>query len=120
MPGSHKNFQEDIFEQVKERFSENPNVKLIRGIVPIILEQIAENPIALLLIDLKSFEPELAALYFFYDRLEPSTIIYFDDYGWNYPKYRGVVDGFFSDRPEFLLHFPSGNSIVIKNKCSNW
>jgi len=114
MPGSHKNFKEDIFEQVKERFSKYPNVKLIRGIVPNILEQIPKNPIALLLIDLNSFEPELAALNFFYDRLEPGAIIYFDDYGWNYPKLREAVNGFFSDKPESLLHFPSGNSIVIK------
>jgi hypothetical protein len=44
----------------------------------------------------------------------PGGIIYFDDYGWGYPDLREVVDEFFYDKPESLLHFPSGNSIVVK------
>jgi len=43
-----------------------------------------------------------------------SGIIYFDDYGWGYPKLRKTVDEFFKDKPETLLHSPSGNSIVVK------
>lgn len=44
----------------------------------------------------------------------PGGIIYFDDYGWDYPELRHVVDKFFADKKESLLHFPSGNSIVVK------
>jgi hypothetical protein len=58
--------------------------------------------------------PELAALNFFYPKMVKGGVIYFDDYGWGYPELRKVVDEFFSDKPETLLHFPSGNSIVIK------
>ena len=41
-------------------------------------------------------------------------MIYFDDYGWDYPELVEVVNKFFADKPETLLHFPSGNSIVVK------
>jgi hypothetical protein len=59
-------------------------------------------------------EPERAALEYFYDRVVSGGVIYFDDYGWGYPELRKVVDNFFADKPEELLHFPSGNSIVVK------
>ena len=63
---------------------------------------------------MNSSEPELATLERFYDRMVPGGIIYFDDYGWQFPELRRVVNLFFKDKPEKLLHFPSGNSIVVK------
>ena len=63
---------------------------------------------------MNSSEPELETLKYFYKKLVKGGIIYFDDYGWSYPELRKVVDEFFSDKPETLLHFPSGNSIVVK------
>ena len=69
---------------------------------------------AFLSIDMNSSEPELAALEYFYDKMVPNGIIYFDDYGWGFPDLRRVIDNFLVDKPEKLLHFPSGNSILIK------
>jgi O-methyltransferase len=114
LPGSHKNYQADIFNQVEARFSMYPKVKLIRGLVPTVLDQVASEKIAYLSIDMNGSLPELAALNFFYPKMVKGGIIYFDDYGWPYPELRKVVDEFFSDKPETLLHFPSGNSIVVK------
>ena len=114
LPGSHKNYQVDVFSQVESRFSMYPSVKLVRGAVPTVLEQIPSTKIAYLSLDMNGGLPELAALKFFYPKIVKGGIIYFDDYGWNYPELRKVVDDFFSDKPETLLHFPSGNSIVIK------
>ena len=82
--------------------------------MPTVLEQIPSTKIAYLSLDMNGGLPELAALKFFYPKIVKGGIIYFDDYGWNYPELRKVVDDFFSDKPETLLHFPSGNSIVIK------
>ena len=73
-----------------------------------------QSKIAYLAIDMNSSEPELETLKYFYKKLVNGGIIYFDDYGWEYPELRKVVDEFFSDKPETLLHFPSGNSIVVK------
>jgi len=58
---------------------------------------------------------ERATLEKYYDKMVKGGIIYFDDYGFGmYAKLRATVDEFFSDKPETLLHFPGGNSIVIK------
>ncbi len=111
---NHKNYQEDIFGQVEARFSMYPSVNLVRGLVPTVLQQIPSTKIAYLALDMNGSLPELAALDFFYPKMVKGGIIYFDDYGWNYPELRKVVDEFFSDKPETLLHFPSGNSIVVK------
>jgi hypothetical protein len=116
MTGSHldKSYQEDIFDVVSNRFSKYPNVNLIRGLVPEVLPRIPVQKIAYLAIDMNGSEPERAALEYFYDKVVSGGVIYFDDYGWGYPELRKVVDNFFANKPEELLHFPSGNSIVVK------
>jgi len=116
MPGSHAgaNYQEDIYDIVKKRFAKWPNVSLIRGLVPEALFRIPSQKVAYLSIDMNGSEPEKAALEYFYEKIVPGGVIYFDDYGWGYPELRYVVNEFFADKKESLLHFPSGNSIVVK------
>lgn len=116
MPGSHANpnYQEDIYDIVKKRFSKWPNVSLVRGLVPEALSRIPSQKVAYLSIDMNGSEPEKAALEFFYGKIVPGGVIYFDDYGWDFPELKDVVNKFFADKPESLLHFPSGNSIVVK------
>lgn len=117
-PGSHPhpNYQKDIFENVTKRFSTNSNIKLIRGIVPDVLDKITSTKIAYLAIDMNSYKPELATLEYFYPKLIQGGVIYLDDYGWHgYEKLREVVDKFFENKPDKLLHFPSGNSIIVKS-----
>jgi len=116
MPGSHpsENYQEDIFHVVQQRFQPYKNVEIVRGLVPEILPSIPAQRVAYLAIDMNGSVPERAALEYFYDKLSPGAFVYFDDYGWSYPELRQTVDEFLSDKPESLLHFPSGNSIFIK------
>ena len=114
--GSHPNpnYQEDIFDLVKNRFSMYPNVHLVRGLVPKVLEQVPTTKVAYLAIDMNGSVAELAALEFFYEKMVSGGVIYLDDYGWGYPDLRRVVNNFLADKPESLLHFPSGNSIIVK------
>lgn len=116
MTGSHPSldYQEDIINVVQERFQHYKNVEIIRGVVPEILPSIPVQRVAYLAIDMNGSIPERAALEYFYDKLSPGAFVYFDDYGWGYPELRQTVDEFLSDKPERLLHFPSGNSIFIK------
>jgi O-methyltransferase len=117
MIGSHKDvaYQEDIFEYVKKGFLKWPNVELIRGVVPEVFETITlPEQISYLGIDMNGGDAELAALKVLYPRMVKGGIIYFDDYGWKYPYLREVVDGYFYDKPEKLIHFPGGNSLIIK------
>ena len=110
----HENYKTDMFSVVQERFRLYPNVELIRGCVPDILEKVPVTSISYLAIDMNGYFAERKTLEKYYDMVVPGGIIYFDDYGWGYPKLRETVDDFFSDKPEKLLHFPSGNSIVVK------
>ena len=115
-PGSHPNpkYQEDIYDLVKSRFSVYPYVHLLRGLVPKVLEQVRSTKVAYLAIDMNGSVAELAALEFFYEKMVSGGVIYLDDYGWGFPELRRVVDDFLADKRESLLHFPSGNSIIVK------
>jgi hypothetical protein len=108
-------YTEDIYDEVRSRFQEYPNVKLIRGLVPDALESVNTQKVAYLAIDMNGSKPERAALEHFYPKIVQGGVIYFDDYGWNYPELRATVDEFLNDKPESLLHFPNGTAILIKH-----
>ena len=120
MPGSHphENYQADTYDIVRQRFASFPNVKLIRGVVPQSLSDISHvKKLAFIMIDLNGHndsKSERAALESLYPRLSRGGIIYFDDYGWGYPGLIDTIKDFLKDKPERLLHFPSGNSILVK------
>ena len=115
LPGHHPSYSEEIFETVKERFSKFRNVEMVRGIVPESLAQVSIDKIAYMGIDMNGYLAERHVLDVLYPKVVPGGIIYLDDYGWGeHSMLRETVDDFFSDKPEELLHFPSGNSIVIK------
>jgi hypothetical protein len=108
-------YTEDIYDEVKSRFAEYPNVKLIRGLVPDALSLVDTQKVAYLAIDMNGSKPERAALEHFFPKMVKGGVIYFDDYGWNYPELRATVDEFLSDKLESLLHFPNGTAILIKH-----
>ena len=107
-------YHEDIFDIVNERFKKYDNVKLIKGVIPEVLSKVETKNISYLSIDMNGAIAERKALEYFYNKIIPGGIIYFDDYGWDYPELRKTVDEFFEDKPENILHFPTGNSIVVK------
>jgi len=109
---------EDItwFDFAASRFSQFPNVTLVKGMIPKSLEMVKNiNKVAYLSIDMNDGEPEIAALKFFWPKLVPGAIVYFDDYLWGYPKLQKYVEDFLLDKDVELLHIPTGNSILIKN-----
>jgi hypothetical protein len=57
---------------------------------------------------------ERAILELVYDKIVSGGIIYFDDYGFNYPLLRETIEEFFLDKPETILKFASGPAIVVK------
>jgi hypothetical protein len=112
--GGHTDYKDDIFNVARDRFKNYDFVQLIRGVVPNSFEKIQIPNVSLLFIDLNGWAAELAVLENFYSRVQPGGVIYFGDYGWNYPELRKVVTKFLSDKPESLLHFASGNAILVK------
>lgn len=115
LTGHHKSYPDDIYELVKLRFEKYKNVHLIRGLIPDSIQHQKIGKIAYMSLDMNSYEPERAVLDLLYEKVVTGGIIYFDDYGWGEKsKLRETVDEFFEDKRETLLHFPSGNSIIVK------
>lgn len=123
--GSHPNpdYHADIYSDVQKRFADYPNVTLVRGAVPDILPKVTgtsaglpdlNSRIAFLTIDMNGHLAERASLEYYYDKLVPGAFVYLDDYGWGYQGLAETVNEFLRDKPETLLHFPSGQSIFLK------
>lgn len=111
----YEKYSDDIYERVVERFAKYNNVKMIRGIVPDSIDKVLIEKIAFIGIDMNGYLAERSVLNILYQKVVTGGIIYFDDYGWGaHSQLRETVDDFFKDKPEELLHFPSGNSIIIK------
>jgi hypothetical protein len=108
-------YEPDIYEIVKERFSDYENVELIRGIIPDSLKMVTSEKISYLSIDMNGVEPEKAALHYFYNKMVSGGVIYFDDYGFSgHKELKVMIDNFFEDKPEKILYMPTGQGIVIK------
>jgi hypothetical protein len=115
LPGHHASYPDDIYEIVQDRFSKYGNVEFVRGLVPDSIDVKKIDKVAYMSLDMNDAEPEKLVLELLYEKVVKGGIIYFDDYGWGEKsKQREVVDDFFKDKREKLLHFPSGNSIIIK------
>jgi O-methyltransferase len=112
--GSHEDYKEDIHQEVIDRFKCYSFTNLVKGLIPDSFTKVEINELSLLLIDLNGWEAELAVLNTYYEKVVSGGIIYFDDYGWGYPTLRSVVDQFLTDKSETLLHFASGNAILVK------
>lgn len=117
MSGEYKktSYQDDIYDTVVQRFRFEPRVKVIRGLIPNILNEIPTKEIAFLMIDLNDGIPERQALELFWSKINSGGIIYFDDYGQNFPEVKRNIDLFLEDKQERLLVFPTGQSILIKS-----
>tara|TARA_B110001454_G_scaffold211478_1_gene227193 strand:+ start:622 stop:1458 length:837 start_codon:yes stop_codon:yes gene_type:complete len=87
-----------------------------QGYVPEVFESISKHPdnVNYLHIDLNSVGPSMAALEFFYPKMQTRGVIIFDDYGGkNYNKMRNQIDKFLSDKKGILLEIPNGRAIFF-------
>ena len=112
-PYKRKSYLEDIFSIVEKRFPDQ-NVTLIRGSLPNSIDEFDTGQISLLMIDLNSGSLESEILEKLWDRIPIKGIVYFDDYGQNFPLVREAIDKFILEYKQSLLVFPTGQAIVIK------
>ena len=105
----------DLYEQVRDRFKEFHNVRVIKGVLPDILHEVAPESISLLHIDINSPAAEIGVLDILFDRVVSGGIIVFDDYGWmEYLRQRRAEDRFMKDRQYDILELPTGQGLVIR------
>jgi O-methyltransferase len=104
-----------IYEEVRRKFRDFPNVRVIRGVVPDCLAEASPEKIAFLHIDLNSPAAEVAALEALFDRVVPGGCVVFDDYGWHlFRKQKDAEDAFMAARGYRILELPTGQGLVIK------
>ena len=106
---------QDLFEIVKNRFTDYPNVEVIKGFVPDILLENAPEKIAFMNLDLNNALAEIGALNVLFDRMVPGAILVLDDYGWLwYRAQKEAEDLWFLERGYHVLELPTGQGLVIK------
>lgn len=108
--------QDGFFEEVKKRFTEYPQVRLISGFIPDSFEQGIPEQIAYLHIDLNNAEGELAALEHLFDRVVSGGIIIMDDYEWAgvYRTQKQAEDPWFEKRGYRVFPLPTGQGLILK------
>ena len=104
-----------LFEHVRTRFADMPNVVVTRGRVPEILRKVAPASISFMHLDLNNAEAEIGALMLLFERMVPGAILVLDDYGWAaYRDQKVVEDAFFEKRGYRVLELPTGQGLVVK------
>ncbi len=104
-----------LYDYVRQRFVEYPNVHVIKGAVPDILQTVAPEKIAFMHLDINSAAAEIGALEMLFDRIVPGGILILDDYGWiGYKEQKEAEDPFFAERGYHVLELPTGQGMVIK------
>lgn len=90
-------------------------IELYRGWVPTRFAEVAGRTFCFAHIDLDLYQPTLDSLAFFYPRLSPGGIIVCDDYGSGYcPGAMKAFDEYMADKPEGILHLPTGQGLITK------
>ncbi len=100
--------------EVRERFANMPQVKVIKGIVPDSFAQGLPDKVAFAHIDMNNPDPEIAALEALATRLVPGAAIVLDDYGWfAYGKQFLAERDWFAARGRSVMEMPTGQGLVI-------
>ncbi|MCE7993727.1 MAG: methyltransferase [Roseivirga sp.] len=106
---------DSFYQEVTERFSLWPNVEIVKGVVPQILEKIAFDKLAFISLDLNSTIPEMAALEYLWDYLVPGGIIILDDYGYpGFEEQQRAHDKFAKSRNTSVFCLPTCQGVIIK------
>ncbi len=103
------------YEDTCARFDSFPNIDVVKGRVPEILENRCPERISFLHIDLNNTAAEIAALEFSLDRLSPGAVLILDDYCWAPARAQFLAERrWFTERDLHVLPLPTGQGVFIK------
>ena len=104
----------DLFDRVKARFADDPQVKVIQGPVPESFAQGVPEKVAFAHIDMNNAPAEIGALDALESRLSPGAVVVLDDYGQLYYRDQHLAHrAWFAERGVPILESPTGQGIVI-------
>lgn len=89
--------------------------EVLKGWIPEVFDAVDADAFAFVHIDVDIYEPTRDSLEFFYSRLSSGGVIVCDDYGFtSCPGATRAFDEFVQDKPEPVIHFPTGQGALIK------
>jgi hypothetical protein len=113
-------FTETSVEQVRERIHDarlEREVELHAGLFTDTLPLLPEQRYHFVNIDCDLYEPHIECLDYFYPRMVPGAIVFFDDYhSVDYPMAGRSVDDWMQGRPEQLMHLRFGDDAPNRTK----
>ncbi len=105
----------EMYNSVVKRFSNQSEVKIIRGYVPDSLNEAFPEKVAFAHIDMNNPYAESKALERILPKLSKHGIIIFDDYGWwGYSAQKKAIDPIVKKYKESILELPTGQGMLIK------
>ena len=108
----HKN--ERMYEDTVTRFSEYPNVQVIKGSVPESFSEGFPESISFCHIDMNHPAPEAGALNAILPRLSKGGVVILDDYGWwGYSAQKAALDPIVESFGKEILELPTGQGILM-------
>jgi hypothetical protein len=106
---------QDLHAKVRDRFSDLPNVRVLKGRLPEILDDESPERISFLHLDVSDPKADAAALARLFDRVSPGGAIILNYYGWlGFPHHKEEADRFLADRGCMALEIPTGQGLIIK------
>jgi hypothetical protein len=99
----------------RDNLARFPGCRFYAGWIPDRFAEVADRRFCFVHIDVDIYEPTAASIGFFYPRLNPGGMLLCDDYGFETcPGARSAMDEFFADKPERIVHLPTGQGLIIK------
>ena len=103
-----------LFDTVRARFADAPNVVVTKGSVPESLTN-APDKIAFLHIDMNNVDAEIGALETLFDRMSPGGVVILDDFGWlAYRRQQLAEIEWFAQRGYSVLELATGQGMVVR------
>ena len=111
----YREFYDDTFDTARRNVSPYKNVVLVKGIVPDVLPQVTATHVAYLHIDMNCSPPEVAALKYFWPKMEKGGVILFDDYAYlSYETQKEALDRVATEFGIAITSLPTGQGLLIK------
>ena len=105
-----------LFARVHKKFSNYPQVHVVKGLIPDSFAGKCPDRIAYLHIDLNQAPAEIAVLDYLFERVVPGGMVILDDYEWSgiYRPQKLAEDAWFDKRGYRVMPLPTGQGLVIK------
>jgi hypothetical protein len=113
-------FKDNSIVDVRKRFVQFPNFKVVKGIIPAILDTFDEQDYSFVYYDCDLYQPALASLEHFYPRLSIGGVFLIDDYcvQKDFLGVKKAVDEFCSHHGITAIEIPeTSHALVIKQSC---